>query len=340
VHVERILVLPREGEYAEWARRQGIRVEIMPWPRLLAQFWRVPGAALRLGRLVRDEQVDIVHTDAPRNSHLAALAGGGAVRVVHLRVSTPDGLSDRLLAAHADALIAVSHGVAERFAGYPASVQRKIRVIHNPVDTERFAPLEPGARRDVRDRLGLPRDAVVAAMVGAIDPVKRHSFFLERWPEIAAGADRPVVLALAGKDPDRKLPSLRRRAAQLGVEDSVHFLGFREDPEELLGASDLVVVPSSEEGFPRVTVEAASCGVPAVVTDAPGLREGVEEGVTGLLAGKEDPEGWVSSVLELVNGPGRRAEMGRRARLRAERLYSLEAHGEAVLDLYRTLLST
>jgi glycosyltransferase involved in cell wall biosynthesis len=316
-----------------------VRVHQLAWPRLLARPWKIPAAAARLREIAREADAEILHADAPRNAHLAAIATRRPL-VAHLRVATPDGLSDRLLAAETARMIAVSEAVARRFAAYLPRVRGKVRVVHNAVQTDRFRPLTQDEKAHARRDHGLPPDRPVVVLLGAFVRFKRQEWFLRRWPGIIKRAGS-ALLVMAGRDPEGRAAQIQRLAGDLGVADSVRILPFLHRPELLFGAADLAVVPSSdtrEEGFPRVTIEAAACGLATVVTDGEGLREGVVHGRTGLLVGAEDGEGWQRSVAELLLHPARREAMGRAARAMAEERFSAEVHGEAVLGVYREIL--
>ena len=106
-------------------------------------------------------------------------------------------------------------------------------------------------------------------------------------------------------DNEAFLESLRRLAAQLGVADRVAFLGEREDVPDILAALDLLLVPSWEEPFGRVVIEAMSMSVPVIATNVGGPAEVVRDGEDGILLPPGRPATWAAVAFELLSDPGR-----------------------------------
>jgi glycosyltransferase involved in cell wall biosynthesis len=164
-------------------------------------------------------------------------------------------LTDRL----ADATVAVAQAVAARHLSAKAASPARMRVIPNGVDTERYRP-----RRDLRDQvrrtLGLDRQFAWLA-VGRLIWKKGFRNLLEAFGFLESG-----VLLIAGEGPERE--DLHRLAR-----GDVRFLGQRDDVADLMAACDGFVQSSFVEGFPVALLEAASCGLPCVATDAGGCAE-------------------------------------------------------------------
>lgn len=148
-------------------------------------------------------------------------------------------------------------------------------------------------------------------------------------------------LLLAGA-PDPGNPA-SLRASQLRAwhaGGAAEWLGEREDIPELLARCAVVALPTRYgEGLPRILLEAAAVGRPAVATRAPGCIDAIEDGVTGLLVPPGDAPALARALAELLQDPERRAAMGRRARIRAEERFGLERVAASYLDLYRRLLA-
>jgi len=119
----------------------------------------------------------------------------------------------------------------------------------------------------------------------------------------------------------------------------VEVLGHRQDVAQVLGESNLVVLPSYYgEGLPKVLVEAAACGRAVVTTDMPGCRDAVEPGTTALLVPPRDAPALAEAVRTLLEDPARRRAMGVAARALAEREFAIEHIVAQHLQLYRSLL--
>lgn len=338
--VEGAVVMPHPGDLAEEVLELGMKVYEMNWPHFgLAAPVTVPFAMRRLRSFMKDFQPDILHADAPRNTHLAALVKGQSKLIIHLRVSNFDGLSDRILAREVDALVGVSHGAANRFNRYPDWVKKKIHVIYNGVNETHFHPADQETRDRIRKDLGLPVDRPLVGFLAGYVPVKRHDFFLDLWPDVVKEVGA-VMLALAGQGPKKEKKRLQQRVLDQEMQESVTFLPFLEKPEEFLPACDLLVLPSELEGFPRVVIEAGACGVPVVASDIAGSNEGVAHNETGYIVPLNDREKWISSLVDLLKDREKRERFGKAARERVVNNFTIRHHAEKMVRLYEELADT
>lgn len=118
----------------------------------------------------------------------------------------------------------------------------------------------------------------------------------------------------------------------------VEVLGQCQDVAALFAQASIVVLPSYREGLPKVLMEAAACGRPVVTTDAPGCRDAIEPGVTGLLVPVRDSIALAAAIRLLLDDPGLRRSMGLAGRKMAEREFSVERVARLHLEMYRDLL--
>ncbi len=148
----------------------------------------------------------------------------------------------------------------------------KVEVIYNGVDLERFKPA-PGTGFNVRKKLGIPKDAIVAATVRRLVYKNGIDTLLES-AAIAVRKNPQLVYLIIGKGPD--INSVRSKIAQFGMEKNFLLAGFVSD-EDLPGyynAADFFVLPSkSGEGLPLVSMEAMASGLPLVATNVGGIGE-------------------------------------------------------------------
>ena len=191
----------------------------------------------------------------------------------------------------------------------------KLVEMPNGVDSELFSP---GSGAEVRERLGIPAEATVAAFVATLD--RAHHFKrLDLAIDALARLDDPSVhLVVAGGG--ELLEGFRAGAAEAGLADRVHFLGAVPHPElpAVLRAADLFLLTTEPpESFGIVLIEAMACGLPAIASDYPGVRAVVDPGETGLLVERGNPDAVAAALAELVGDPERRRAMGERGRRRA-----------------------
>lgn len=183
-------------------------------------------------------------------------------------------------------------------------------VVGNWVNPDVFRPVSASERRALRGRLGLPDSATLIVSVGACMPLKRHALILESLPLVRLKV-RGVHYIHVGTGSEEAAE--RALAKRLAIDDHCHFLGGRDDVEDVLAACDLLVMPSQREGLPLAVLEAFSCGLPVVATDVPGLRDLVVDGQTGALA-KPSADSMAAAVVALISNPALRLRLGAEAR--------------------------
>jgi glycosyltransferase involved in cell wall biosynthesis len=198
----------------------------------------------------------------------------------------------------------------------------KLIEMPNGVDTERFAPGPD--RAGLRASLAIPEDAVVAAFVATLDRAhhfKRLDLAIEAQARLADGR---LHLVVAGGG--ELLDEFRAQAARAGVGERVHFLGavpHAELPAVLRAADLLLLTTEPPESFGIVLIEAMACGLTTIATEYPGVRAVVDDGKTGLLVPRGDPEAVATAIRGLGSGGAElRRRMGDAGRAKAERLWS------------------
>ncbi len=332
------VVVPEPGPLSRELFHREVAVYSLDWPPFSPRHpLRLFRGALALRQIIRDVRPAVIHADAPRNCHLAAWVRGQAKLVMHLRVNTPDGFSDKLLAQEADRLIAVTQAVSGRFTHLPVALP-KLRIIYNAVDTKLFKPAATKAEKlEIRKTFDLPRKKVLVGFLAGFVPLKRHDFLLDLWKDVLERAP-DICLVLAGDQPVEERERLARRIEDEGLSRWVKMIGFVDDPEKLLPGLDFVVLPSTEEGFGRVLIEGAACGLPAVASDIPGVNEAVYREHTGVLVPLEDRKAWVVALSEMANDSDRRERMGNAALKYVLNHFTLENQATQIMAMYDKLL--
>ncbi|MBV2363202.1 glycosyltransferase [Streptomonospora nanhaiensis] len=194
-------------------------------------------------------------------------------------------------------------------------LDRHVEAVSCGIDLERFHP-RPAERAAARARFGLPdRDTMV--FVGRLDEEKRIEDLIRALPRVHGERDLQLALAGTGQREER----LRRLAAELGVADRVHFLGFVPDADLPLVyvAGDVFAIGSVAELQSIATLEAMSTGLPVVAADALALPHLVEEGRNGYLYSPGDVPALAKRLAEVLADPGTRAAMGAASREIARR---------------------
>lgn len=216
--------------------------------------------------------------------------------------------------SHSDALTAVSQYLKEETEDAFDCPGSEIEVIPNFIDPDTYHRDEEGCHRESL----APEGEKLLFHISNFRPVKRMADVVR----VFAGVRSELAsrLILIGDGPEREIA--RRTAEELGVDDDVVFLGKLESVSELLSCADLFLLPSEEESFGLVALEAHACGVPVVGTSGSGLSEVVEDGVTGSLHPVGDVRAMSRSALEYLTDDELWERTSRAARDRAVEEFS------------------
>jgi glycosyltransferase involved in cell wall biosynthesis len=296
-----------------------------------------PGLIRRIGDIVRDNGIDLVHTHNSAPAFYGGIAGRLAGRPV---VHTKHGLNlfgqhllNRVSYWFTDVVVAVSDsaGALATTEGVPA---HRLYVVDNGVDVERFA-FDEELRSARRAELGIEDGVFVVGSLGRLSAEKNHALLINAFADLAARdvADETLLL-LAGDGPTRA--ELEAMAGELGLGPRVCFLGMVAHPEQFYPVLDVFVMPSRSEGLPVALLEAMAGGVPAVVTRV-GAMPGVVDGC-GVVVASEDRRGLAIELYGLMTDPARRKKLAGLGKNRILAQYAVGSMVATYESLYRTLL--
>jgi len=201
----------------------------------------------------------------------------------------------------------------------------KVVRLYNGVDTDHFVPETP------EEHAG-----PVLCVVAHLRPCKGHGVLLRALPRILEEYPE-LSLRLVGDDRGMR-SELERLAGELGIAEHVEFLGHLPDPRPAVGASDVVVQASLEEGFPNAVLEAMAMAKPIVATRVGGTAEAIEDGVSGLLVEAGSPEALAEAILKVLGDDSLRSSLACAARQRVEEAFTLDGVTEGLARLYEELL--
>jgi glycosyltransferase involved in cell wall biosynthesis len=208
----------------------------------------------------------------------------------------------------------------------------------NPVNTEQFRPVRPEEIAKLRAARGIPPGALVAVYVGRLSREKGLQSLLSGFA-LAAREERRATLILVGDGPMRS--ELEAMAAKLGLGPSqVHFSGPADISEVpgWLGASDVFMLMSPNEGFSCALAEAMSAGLASVVSRIPANAQLIENEVHGLLVPVGDDPAMANALIGLFRDPALRGRMGKAARQRILDNYSTDQVAERYETLFAEVL--
>jgi glycosyltransferase involved in cell wall biosynthesis len=330
--LESYLAVPAQGELSARAEGQNIPVIILPQPRVRMRLWRLPQLRRHAVQVIGDIQPDIIHVNNARSMLIAGIAGKrcGIPVVWHVRVEGRD-IFDRWLASNCTLIITPSRVVASR---YPSA---DVHVVPNPVEvpeTTRIAPAGEQLRVEFQQD-----DEFLLLAVGELSPRKGHLRTLE-----ALSLLDPALswrLLIGGREPPDEA-GVRERLedflGEKGLGDRVQLLGFREDVQELMMASDLLIHSPDREGFGRVFIEAMAVGLPIVVSPVGGLKELHDETDFGWISDDLTPAALARTVELALRSDHERETFRKKGPDIARERYSREMHASRVRDIFLTLL--
>lgn len=291
-----------------------------------------------LAGFVRAQGIEIVHAHAARDYHLAALAVRLASRgrlVLTRHALFPLRRINRHLLRGAGRVIAVSQAVAESLRRNGVIESSKITVVHNGIDTDRFARSVAAAGARGGD------SPLLVGTVGHLALIKGHDLFL-RAAALIAARRRGVRFLVVGED---KSPQMGHRkfleglVAELGLSGSVDMPGWRDDIPRVLSSLTLFVSAARSEPFGLSIVEAMAAGLPVVAAASEGASEIIEDGLSGKLVPVGDPESLAEAINDLLDDPLERSRLGRNAMLAARQRYSLARMANDTERVYREVLA-
>jgi D-inositol-3-phosphate glycosyltransferase len=241
-------------------------------------------------------------------------------------------LGEENVVAEADRLVANTPTEARELIDLYGAHPGHVAVVEPGVDLERF---RPGSRTLARRRFGLPETGHVIAFVGRIQPLKAPDVLLRAVAELDAEVRRDLTVAIVGGNSGSGL-DLTALVASLGLGACVRFLPPQAGDAlaDLYRAADIVAVPSHNESFGLVAMEAQACGTPVVAAAVGGLVTAVRDQHSGVLVDGHDPRDWATVLNDLLRQPGRRAMLSRGAVEHAAQ-YSWTRTASGLLAVYR-----
>ena len=346
----RVTLVSSPGELLErTAAREGVESVAIPIQRKIAPLADLVSLA-RLWWLLLRLRPEMTEFSTPKAGLLGTLAAwlaGVPTRIYMLRgfkVEGTRGLKRRILlaaervaSACAQVVLCNSRSMRAEALALEVAPEAKLNLIgdgsSNGVDVERFSP----GPSDLRDRLGLPREAPVLGFVGRLTCDKGLPELMEAFETIlkAQPAARLLLVGWFDVAEDALDPGLRERILR---HPQIHCTGFVPDTAPYYRAMDVFVLPTWREGFPNAVLEAAATGLPVVTTESTGARDSVLPEVTGLLIPPGHPEAIYEAVMKLIRDPQRRGCMGQSARAWILEHY-VESHVVGMtVDYYKSLL--
>lgn len=346
----RVTLVSSPGELLNrTAAREGVESIAIPIQREIAPIADIVSLA-RLWWLLLRLRPEMTEFSTPKAGLLGTIAAwlaGVPARIYMLRGFKVEGTrgfkrrillaAEKVTSACAQVVLCNSHSMRAEALALGVAPEAKLNLLgdgsSNGVDVERFSP----GPSNVRDRLGLPREAPVLGFVGRLTCDKGLPELMEAFDAILKVEPAAHLLLVGWFDAaeDALCANLRTRIEN---HPRIHCTGFVADTAPYYRAMDVMVLPTWREGFPNAVLEAAATGIPVVTTIATGSRDSVVPEVTGLLIPPGYPEAISEAVLKLLSDPAKRQHMGVAARAWVVEHYSNDRVLGLITTFYRSLL--
>jgi glycosyltransferase involved in cell wall biosynthesis len=249
----------------------------------------------------------------------------------------------RILYSRVDQLLVMSDALKEHILNTHSIRESQVSVIRLGLDFERFNPSQVSGER-LRAEWGADGGTTVIGMVGRIDPAKGQETFLKAAASLMKNPREGERLKFVIVGEETKgldgtyLEELKKMVASFRMSDQVVFVGYQENVPEIMRAFDVFVMPSRQEAFGLVAIEAMAMECPIVISKGGSAREIVGDDEFGLTARAEDAYDLQRQLRRLIDGPVERLQMGQRARSHVVSLYDRRIRLLGTLDLYHRYL--
>lgn len=315
---------------------QFVKCEGLKYQLIHSHYW----LSGQVGWLLRDLwEVPLVHT-----AHTLA-----AVKNAHRSdEDSPESEARRIceqqLVDNANVLVVNTDDETRELVGHYDADPSRIRVVRPGADIELFTPGTDRNTERSRRELGIPLHTKVVAFVGRLQKFKGPDVLIKATAELVKRDPyRSLrVVICGGPSGAHSTPeTYQELARELGVGRYVRFL-YPRPPQELVAvyqAADIVAVPSYNESFGLVAVEAQASGTPVVAARVGGLPVAVADGETGLLVTGHDPSDWADALETLLEDDERRIAMGEAAHERAAK-FSWSASADQLAQVYEEVLNS
>lgn len=329
------VVLAPEGEFADKLKELEVRWRSIPVLAGLNRYTlpRFLRAVPFLRALVRAEHPALVHA----NTNFSAEYAGVLSRLLkiptigHIRDIEPLGRLGRWTVRQNTRLIAISEAVKQYLLREQVPEQHIVR-IYDGVDLQQYQP----SRNPVRER-----SDIILGIVGQLGERKGHRFLLEAFGELVKRYPA-LQLWIIGKEPahsqERYTEQLQREVQQKQLEKYVTFWGFQADIPGMVAQLDIVVVPSLQEPFGKIVIEAMAMEKPVVASKVAGIPEILVENVTGVLVPPGGANALATALEQLILRPETCQKMGLAGRKRVQQMFSLDKNVQITQQLYAEML--
>ena len=276
-----------------------------------------PRTILDLAKIIRRDDIQIIHC----HGYGSSTFGRVAAKICRIPVIVHEHMIDEKIPIYQKVVdflisplttkgIAVSNAVANFMTGQRFIRGTKIEVVYNAIAPGSSQTITANQKKVIANEIGIPINRPIIGMVGRLDPVKGHTFFLDAAFRVLKREPHAHFIILG----DGELhDQLLTKSQQLGIDHHISFLGHRSDVEEIVSLFDVYVSCSITEGLGIANIEAMALSKAIVATNVGGIPELIEDGVTGILVPPRDPSSIAKAIVQILADADLRDKLGENA---------------------------
>lgn len=299
-----------------------------------------------LNKVIRENDVEVIHCNTPVGGMVGRLCG--KKNKVKKVIYTAHGFhfykgaplfnrtvlkwAEMLMAHWTDAILTMNqedYAAAQKFKLRKGG---KVYFVHGVGITLKDFEGLSHLRQQKRDEMGVADDDIVLISMGDLVPRKNYGTAIRA---IAKANNPKLHYMICGRGPE--LENLQALAKGLGIEEQIHFLGFRTDVKELLTGADIFLFTTRQEGMPRSMMEAMASGLPCVASAIRGNVDLIENGVNGFVCPTDDVDGYAAAIAKIASDPDLREKM-RRNNLEKIKQYDITVVEQEIREIYKDVL--
>jgi len=299
-----------------------------------------------LNKVIRENDVEVIHCNTPVGGMVGRFCG--KKNKVKKIIYTAHGFhfykgaplfnrtvlkwAEMLMARWTDAILTMNQEDYEAAKKFKLKKGGKVYFVHGVGITLKDFEGLSHLRNQKREELGLKEDDIMLISMGDLVPRKNYGAAIRA---IAKANNPKLHYMICGKGAE--LENLQNLAKELGVEEQVHFLGFRTDVKELLTGADIFLFTTRQEGMPRSMMEAMATGLPCVASAIRGNVDLIENGVGGFTCQTDDVDGYAAAIERIVADPALRQTM-RENNLEKIKQYDVNVVQQELREIYADVL--
>jgi glycosyltransferase involved in cell wall biosynthesis len=349
-HCDEVTVIT-ERRYLEWEKKEIIEnVKILRWSCIYKPHLHIItstiGMCILLLRKGLNYNVWHVHQYGV-HAAIAIAIGKILQRPVVLKLTSSEGMGLKktlsnvrfkslaiYLHTKVSAVIALTKETADEAKEFGIE-NRRISIIGNGIDTEKYKPINEKKRESIKNNIGIIEKRIII-FVGRLSVEKNVEGIINAWQRVNNKTKKEWTLLIVGDGPQRY--NLNEMIKKFNLKDSVVFVGFRNDISECMAAADMYVSFSNNEGLSNSLLEAMSSGLPVVASRVSGVKELVEKTGSGIAVDIGDIKALANAIETMTSNNGLRKKASENARSYILGNYSIENIMKKHIELYRSVI--